>query len=310
MTSLFEGMQRGLSRKLLVGQKNAPKFLFAGGVVGMVGSTVLACRSTLRLEDVLDETKQNVLLARDTLELHPDQYTEEERQRDTAIIYVRAGVRVARLYAPSVALGVISIAALTKSHNLLEDRNAALTAAYVAIDKGFREYRQRVIDKYGEDEDRRFRYDTEVVVTGGSKEKPKTGERVGADAATIYARFFDESSRNWDRHPEYNALFLRCQQNYANDLLNSRGHVFLNEVYEMLGLDHSEAGAVVGWIRQDKTVGDGYIDFGVFVADGSDRVRDFVNGREGSILLDFNVDGVIFDKIESTKEALAWQLEK
>lgn len=308
MISLSEGIQRSFSRQLLVGQKHSPKFLFVGGVVGMVGSTVLACRSTLKLEEVLKESQNDLHVAK-TIE-HED-YSEEDRQKDTAIIYIRAGVAVAKLYAPSVALGAISIAALTKSHNILNERNAALTAAYVAIDKGFREYRHRVVEKYGEDEDRRLRYDTELLVTGpgeGKNNKPKTSERVGPDAATIYARFFDEYSRNWAKEPEYNALFLRCQQNYANDLLNARGHVFLNEVYDMLGIDHSQAGAIVGWVKNGD--GDGYIDFGVFVAGAGDRVRDFVNGREGSILLDFNVDGVIFDKIEHTKEAPSWQLER
>lgn len=310
MISLSEGIQRSLSRQLLIGQKNSPKFLFVGGVVGMVGSTVLACRSTLKLEEVLKESQNDLHVAKT---MDHEKYSEEDRQKDTAIIYVRAGVKVAKLYAPSVALGVISIAALTKSHNILNDRNAALTAAYVAIDKGFREYRHRVVEKYGEEEDRRLRYDTELLVTGpgeGKDNKPKTSERVGPDAATIYARFFDQLSPNWSKEAEYNALFLNCQQNWANDLLNARGHVFLNEVYGFLGIPHSEAGAIVGWIRGSDGDRDGYIDFGVFGAGANDKVRDFVNGREGSILLDFNVDGVIFDKIESTKEAVAWRQER
>lgn len=308
MTSLFEPLQRGLSRKALVAQKNAPQVLFVGGVVGMVGSTVLACRSTLKLESVLNEAQSNLEVAK-TME-HPD-YSEQDRQKDTAIIYARAGVSVAKLYAPSVVLGVASITMLTKSHNLLQDRNAALTAAYVALDNGFREYRARVVEKYGVEEDERFRYDTEVVeVSGGKNKSTKTKEHVGPDAATIYARFFDQLSQNWSREPEYNAIFLRNQQNYANDLLNARGHVFLNEVYDMLGIPHSEAGAVVGWLRSDRTDGDGYIDFGVFRPDGSDRIRDFVNGREGAVLLDFNVDGLIYNKIEQYKEAPKWQLEQ
>jgi hypothetical protein len=305
MTSLSNVVQRGFSRKLLVGQKNAPKYLFGGGVLGMLGSTVLACRSTLKLEDLLFETQSDLQVAR-TMQ-HPA-YSEEDRQKDAAIIYVRAGAKIARLYAPSVALGAISIAALTKSHSLLEERNVALTAAYVAIDRAFREYRERVVDRYGEDEDQRFRYGTEVVASGDGKNKPKTIERVGPNAATGYARFFDEYSEYWSKEAEYNSLFLRCQQNYANDLLKARGHLFLNEVYRMLGIPHSEAGAVVGWIMGGD--GDNYIDFGVFVAGAEDRVRDFVNGRERSILLDFNVDGVIFDKIERNKEAVSWQLDR
>jgi hypothetical protein len=71
--------------------------------------------------------------------------------------------------------------------------------------------------------------------------------------------------------------------------------VFLNEVYRAIGADHTQAGSVVGWILSD--TGDNYIDFGVFNGQDGDRIRDFVNGREGAVLLDFNVDGLIWDKI-------------
>jgi hypothetical protein len=64
----------------------------------------------------------------------------------------------------------------------------------------------------------------------------------------------------------------------------------------MLGIDRSKAGSVVGWVITKEGTGDNFIDFGVFDGDNP-RARDFVNGREGSILLDFNVDGVIYDKI-------------
>jgi hypothetical protein len=310
MTFLSEAIQRGVSRQVLVGQKNAPQLLFVGGVAGMIGSTVLACRATLKLQEVLDDADGDIRTAKEVRENYPEKYTEENRRKDTSIIYVRSAVKVAGLYAPSVVLGAASIGMLTKSHNILNERNAALTAAYAAIDKGFREYRARVVEKYGEDEDRRLRYDTELVVDGPreGKTKPETSLRVGPGAASIYARFFDPLSVNWCKEPEYNALFIRCQQNWANDLLRARGHVFLNEVYGMLGIPHSKEGAIVGWLRGAE--GDDYIDFGVFTPDGGDRIRDFVNGREGSVLLDFNVDGVIFDKIESTREAVKWQQEK
>lgn len=310
MTFLSEVIKRGVARKALVVQKNSPQVLFAGGVVGMISGTVLACRATLKLQEVLDDVQRDKLIAQSVHDLHEDQYSEKDRQKDTAIIYMRSVVKIGQLYGPSVIIGVASIAALTKSHNILNERNAALTAAYAALDKGFREYRQRVVDKYGEEEDRELRYDTLYEVEQNEKTgKKKTTKRVGPDAASIYARFFDEYSINWSKEPEYNALFLRCQQNYLNDLLNARGHVFLNEVYDTLDIAHSQAGAVVGWIN-DSEEGDRYIDFGIFVDDASEKVRDFVNGREGSILLDFNVDGVIFDKIDTPREAPSWQRKR
>lgn len=284
-----------LARTTLLAQKSSPELLLAAGIVGMVGSTVLACRATLKMDSVLEDTKEKLETAK-TLE-HRD-YSERDRSRDVSLIYFQTGVKVVKLYTPAIVLGGLSIYALTTSHSIMAKRAVALTAAYGALEKGFGEYRARVIEKYGEEEDRNLRYGSQQIeVQDPESGKKKTVTRVGMDEPSIYARFFDVGSASWSKEPEYNMLFLQCQQNYANDKLHARGHVFLNEVYDMLGLERSKAGAVVGWILSKNGETDNYIDFGVF--DGKTQAaRDFVNGLEGSILLDFNVDGVIFDKIE------------
>jgi Family of unknown function (DUF6353) len=300
-----EAISRTVARNALLVQKGSPGLLLGAGIVGMVGTTVLASRATLKMDTVLDEAKDKLETAK-TLE-HP-KYSEKDRGRDVTLIYFQTGVKIAKLYAPAVVVGGLSIFALTSSHRILTRRNAALTAAYGALDRGFREYRARVVDKYGEEEDRNLRYGTRDVQIIDEQGAEKTVTRVATDALpSIYARFFDSYSTSWSKEPEYNLIFLRCQQNYANDLLRSRGHVFLNEVYDMLGIQRSKAGAVVGWLLSPNGSTDNFINFGVF--DGqSDKARDFVNGIEGSILLDFNVDGVIYDKIDSPGEELQWQL--
>jgi hypothetical protein len=205
-------------------------------------------------------------------------------------------------------VGGASIAALTRSHNILNERNAALTAAYAALDKGFKEYRHRVVEKYGEDQDLEFRHGSrEVEIIDEETGKKKTVTRVGYDEPSIYARFFDPLSTSWSKEPEYNLLFLKCQQSYANDLLLARGHVFLNEVYDLLGIPRSKAGSIVGWIVTAGTITDNHIDFGIYKG-GDHTIRDFVNGRENSILLDFNVDGVIYEKIDTNTESTSWQM--
>jgi hypothetical protein len=224
-------------------------------------------------------------------------YSEADRKRDISLIHFQAGVKTVKLYAPAIAVGAISIAALTTSHRILSSRNAALVAAYSALDEGFRQYRARVVDKYGPEQDRDFRYGTrKEQIVDPETGKKKTVTRVSNDIPSIYARFFDESSANWEKNPEYNMIFLNCQQNWFNDLLKSRGHVFLNEVYDGLGLQRSQAGAVVGWWYTKDNTTDNFINFGVF--DDKERAHDFVNGFEGAILLDFNVDGVIYNKLE------------
>jgi hypothetical protein len=290
-----EVIGRTVARHNLQLQKASPQVLLGVGIVGMVGSTVLACRATLKVDTVLDEAKSKLDLAKN---LEHEEYSEKDRSRDISLIYFQSGVKVARLYAPAVIVGVASIYALRTSHGILTRRNLALTAAYSALETGFDQYRARVVEKYGEDEDRNLRYGTrEVEIVDPETNKKKKVTRVSLEDPSIYARFFDSFSPSWNKEPEYNLVFLKCQQNYANDLLRSRGHVFLNEVYDMLGIPRSKAGAVVGWLLSPDGNTDNFVNFGVF--DGREQVtRDFVNGLEGAILLDFNVDGVIYDKLD------------
>lgn len=295
-----------ISRKVasasLQASKNAPSLLFGAGVVGMIGSTVLACRATLKLDEHLQRTQHDLKIAVAANADEPDKYTDADLQQDKLVIVSRSVIGIAKLYGPAVMVGVVSIGCLTKSKNLLQSRNEALAAAYVAVDQAFNQYRGRVIEKYGEDEDRELRYGAEDrEVWDETKGKMTKGKAVGSDIPSQYSRFFDEFSTSWNNNAEYNFAFIRCQQNYANDMLRAKGHLFLNEVYDMLGLERSSAGAVVGWKLGH---GDDFVDFGVF--DG-EMARHFVNGREGSILLDFNVDGLIYNLIDNPEDGKPWQ---
>lgn len=306
--NLPEAITQKIASTSLVAAKNSPRILFGAGIAGFLGTNVLACRATLKLDEVLAETRNDLAIAKS---LDDERYSEEDRRRDVTIIHVRSAVEIAKLYAPAVGVGVLSIAALTKSHQILNQRNAGLAAAYTALDRAFKDYRQRVINKHGEEDDRNFRYKTEEVEVEDTKGKKKTVTRASGTGHSPYARFFDQLCGDWNPDPEYNLYYLRCQQNYLNDMLRARGHVFLNEVYDRIGVPRSKAGAVVGWVMSDDGSTDNYIDFGIFNDTQNWMVRDFVNGREGSILLDFNVDGVIYDLIDQSpaEEDIRWQLE-
>lgn len=287
-----------------IAQKNSPEILLVAGAVSMVGSTVLACRATLKMDEVLEKAKTDISKAHQAFEIAKDmpdtEYTEQDRQKDITIIYYRTAVSTLRLYAPSILAGAFGLALMAASNRIHVQRAAALTAAYTALDKGFREYRERVIAKYGEEEDQRLRYGmAKVEIINPETGRKKMVERVGPGGASIYAKFFDEACKPFSKDPDVNMFFLKSQQDWANDTLRSRGHVFLNEVYDMLDIPRTKPGAVVGWRYQPRDpdhTGDNFIDFGIFR--GEQQVaRDFVNGRENAILLDFNVDGVIYDKI-------------
>lgn len=288
-------------------KKYSPEIFVAAGIVGVVSSAVLACKATTRVQDILEKTKTNVDIIHDSVnnENIEQEYTEEDAKKDLTIVYAQTGVEFIKLYAPAVILGTLSIASIINSHRVLQKRNIALGAAYATVDKGFKEYRNRVAERFGEDVEKEIKYNIkakkfeETVTDENGKEKKvkKTVNVVDPNLYSDYARFFDDGCKGWEKDPEYNLMFLKAQQQYANDLLVSRGHLFLNEVYDMLGIPRSKAGQVVGWIYDpENPVGDNFVDFGIYEAD-REKARDFVNGYERSILLDFNVDGNIWEKM-------------
>lgn len=296
-------IKKTTGRTGLVLRKHSPEILMGAGILGIVGSTVLACKATLKLEGIIDGAKHTLDTIDHTFESgeYSDQYTEEDAKKDKAIVYVKTGVELGKIYAPAISLGIVSIACLMGSHNIMKKRNIAVVAAYKAVEESFANYRRRVVEEFGKDKDEEYRYGivrTEETITetdknGKKKKVKKTVDTLDPNHISQYARFFDESCANWSKTPEYNLIFLKAQQNYANDLLKARGHIFLNEVYDMLGIERSQAGAVVGWVLDNDS--DNFVDFGIY--NGDERGRAFVNGYERSILLDFNVDGVIYDLI-------------
>ena len=286
-------------------QKHSPEILAGVGVVGVVASTVMACKATMKLNDILEESKET----RDKIKevennpAYEDKYTPEDAKKDLTINYMQTSMKIAKLYAPAVLLGSASLGCLLASNDILRKRNAALSAAYMTVDKGFKEYRQRVAERFGEEVEKEIRYnikaeeiETTVVNEDGSEVTIKeTVKTMDPNLYSDYARFFDEFNPNWQNDPEYNLMFLKSQQQYANDLLRARGRLFLNEVYDMLGMERSKAGQVVGWVYNEANPsGDNFVDFGIYDLH-KERTRAFVNGLEPSILLDFNVDGNIWD---------------
>lgn len=286
-------------------QKHSPEILMGVGVVGVVTSTVMACKATMKLNDILEESKET----RDKIKevennpKYEDKYSPEDAKKDLTINYVQTGMKVAKLYAPAVLLGGASLGCLLASNDILRKRNAALSAAYMTVDKSFKEYRNRVTDRFGEEVEKEIRYgikaeqlETTVVDEDGNETTvTDTIKTMDPNLYSDYARFFDAASPYWQNDPEYNLMFLKAQQQYANDLLRAKGRLFLNDVYDMLGIEKTKAGQVVGWVYdRENPNGDNFVDFGIYDM-SKERVRAFVNGYETNILLDFNVDGNIWD---------------
>jgi hypothetical protein len=295
--------------------KYSPEILLGVGIVGVIGSTIMACKATTKIHTVLDDAKDQidtihkgvedgkVIGIVDGAEV-PVDYSQKDGDKDLTITYAKTGMSLAKLYGPAVLVGVSSVVCILASYNIIHKRNVALAAAYATIDNSFKQYRSRVVERFGQELDRELRYNIksheveEIVKDEDGKESVVKNKIVTAniDPDNEYARFFDEYCRGWRKDAEYNRMFIQQIQNWANNKLQTEGFLYLNDVYEMLGFDKTKAGQVVGWIY-DKTgelgIGDNYVDFGIYDLH-DERKRDFINGRERSVLLDFNVDGNIW----------------
>ena len=307
-TKIMTNLSRSISRVGLKFKKHSPEIMVVGGVIGVVTSAVMACKATTKIDEVLSESKETIEKAKVYVEEngYSEKYTEKDYKKDLTICYGKSVISLAKLYGPSVILGAVSITSILTGHNILRKRNVAIAAAYSAIDRSFKDYRSRVVERFGEELDKELKYNIKAKEIEEIKNDEETGkEKVEKAIVQVadpngysdYARFFDDGCTGWTKDPEYNLMFLKDQQRYANDILKSKGHLFLNEVYDMLGIPRTKAGQVVGWIYDEKhPVGDNFVDFGIYDI-YNERARDFVNGYERTILLDFNVDGNILDMI-------------
>lgn len=289
-------------------KKNSPEILLGAGIVGFIGTVVLACRATCRADEVLEFHRRKIKDIEDAKEIadaDPEgemSYDIEIYRQDKAIRYLKTTGNLAKLYAPTVAVGALSLACILTSRNIMQKRYFGVVVAYNGLSAAFEEYRKRVRDEYGEGLDKHFRYGTtydELPVYDENGKKTKEKEQVEKTETEMVmptddsCRFFDSSNPNWDKNPTFSMMWLRGQQNILNDILHTRGHVFLNEVYDALGFPHTPQGAVLGWIDGE---GDNCIDFGLYDPN-KENVRRFVNGVDNVIMLEFNHDGVIWDKI-------------
>lgn len=302
-TEIMKSVNIVASKAIMKIKKRSPEILIVVGVVGTVASAVIACKATTKVNKIIDDAKDDIdkvhVATENCVTEAGEACSTEDSKKDLAIIYAQTGVKLAKLYAPAVILGTFSIASILASNNILRKRNVALGAAYAAIDKSFKDYRGRVIERFGEQVDTELKYGIkakkfeEVEVdpeTGKEKKVKKTVMVADPNLRSDYAVYFDNKSRNYETNQDYNYMFLKAQQQFANDKLQTRGHLFLNEVLDDLDLPRTSAGQIVGWTKDGP---DGYVNFRIVEVD-----RETEDGRhEPSLLLDFNVEGNIWDKM-------------
>lgn len=313
-----------ISKVKFVLQKHSPELWVGAGIVSIIAGTVMACRASLHLNDIMDNHEVNMdelkALREKAEDYENGTISEEEREDDyfseedikamtvkqykvdKAKITLKTAGYISKEYAPAALLIGGGIMMIITGHRILCKRNAALLAAYTTLEQSFGDYRSRVRERYGEEVEQELYsgttyIDTTKTVTDGDGKKKKIKEKTPILGVSVspYARFFDEANTGeWDKASDYNHMFLTCQQNQANEKLRVRGYLFLNEVYRMLGLAETPTGAICGWILPEHSGeeedGDSYVEF--IIHDGRD-----LETSEGGLLVDFNCQGVIYEKI-------------
>ena len=301
-TEIMKSVNGVASKTVMKLKKHSPEILVVAGIAGTVVSAVLACKATTKVAEILDETKGTLGTIHEGMEtgaINGQEYTTEDGKKDTVVVYAQTGMKLAKLYAPAIILGTLSITSILASNNILRKRNVALGAAYAAIDKSFKEYRGRVIERFGEQVDTELKYGIKAKKFEEIEVDPETGKEMKVKKTVMvadpnlqsdYAVYFDSKSRNYETNPDYNRMFLKAQQAFANDKLQTRGHLFLNEVLDDLDLPRTPAGQIVGWTKDGP---DGYVNFRIVEVE-----RETEDGRhEPALLLDFNVEGNICEKM-------------
>ena len=283
-------------------QKHSPEILIVAGVGGVIVSTVMACKATPKLDGILTESREKLDDIRKASSGEVDGYSEQDAKKDLVIVYTQTGIKVAKNYAPAVVIGVLSISSIFASNNILKQRNVALAAAYTALDTSYKEYRTRVFERFGEEVENEIRYNMksqkiEVVETdeNGKEKKVKKTVSVANLGNSDYARYFDRECKEYERDHSYNEMILKARQAWANDKLKADGYLYLNDVYDYLGISRTKAGQVVGWIYDpNNDRGDNYVDFGMKEVYRKDETKEY-ESVEKLFLLDFNVDGNIWE---------------
>lgn len=312
MNKFMTKVKVGANKVAFAAKKNAPTIAVIFGIVSVTGAIVTACKATTKVSKVIDEAKDDIDKVHKCEEagevtIYADNeptttpYTEEDKKKDLTIIYTQTALKVVRTYAIPVILYTVGVASIIWSHTTMLKRNSALAAALATAIAANNEYRQRVIDKFGKEVDDELRLGLkardcekiEIDENGNETRTKETINTVNLSNCSEYARYFDSSCNGWDINEDYCHMFLNAQETYANNLLQANGYLFLNEVYEMLGIPKTKAGQVVGWVWDPSgKSGDNFVSFGIRDVHRDDGM----GGYEEVIVLDFNVDGNIWDK--------------
>jgi hypothetical protein len=298
MRSVFQSIKNinSVGRAGAVASKYSPQILTGVGIGAVVVSTVLIAKATLRLEDVVDQHEARMADVNEKKHtMTAEEYSSTHHKRDVTKVYMKTAGDLTKLYGLPISLGVVGISCIVGGQGIQYKRTVGAVAAYKTLEESFDRYRARVVEEFGLDKDEEFRKN--YTVREETDEEGNTTVTVENLEEKDYVFFYDKHNPNWKKtSPDYNLMSVKANETYANQLLSARGHVLLNDVFDSLGMPRTKEGAVVGWVLTEE--GPNYIDFGIRDLQGpNSRVFGLSDEDGPSIMLDFNVQGIVWDKI-------------
>ena len=279
---------RALGSLKLGAVEHAPELLTVGGTVGMIATVVTACKATLEFQEVLKVHNERMAKL-DAIEIDRTAAGHVVNEADAIDIpetrmgiWVETAKSAVKIYYKPAILGLLSVSAFMGATGIFKKRYLSMAGAFIQLfdeNKALKSELERA--RTGKEEiDAHVDTETgEVIEDGTSTVSPEERE-------CMFSRFFDESNPNWEKSSEANRIFLQNTERFANNRLHMNGHLFFNELLDMLGYEKTQTGQMFGWIDDGS---EWQIDFGIFNANSKAKRR-FVNGIERSILLTFNVD--------------------
>nr|DAX58721.1 MAG TPA: hypothetical protein [Caudoviricetes sp.] len=283
--------------------KHAPTILSVTASAGVIATGYLAWKAGTRFEDVEGrdwDRRKECLRNADTI---PDEDV-PKIERKNRILFILDTVRTV---APAAIVGAATITMIYFSNSISKKRLAAMGAAYATLQTAFDGYKRTMVEALGKESVDKIlkpklpnagKSAEEILSSDNKSDAAYVSDAVvnSLKALSPYARIIaEESSTCWDPNEDYTSQNLAAVQLWANRRLERKGHLFLNEVFDQLGLSRTREGAVVGWLKNGE--GDNYVSFGDFDASIYRVPSDDYTRVDSNFVVDFNVDGVIWDKI-------------
>lgn len=283
--------------------KHAPTILSITASAGVIATGYLAWKAGTRFEDVEGrdwDRRKECLKNADTI---PDEDV-PKIERKNRILFILDTVRTV---APAAIVGAATITMIYFSNSISKKRLAAMGAAYATLQTAFDGYKRTMVEALGKESVEKIlkpklpnvgKSAEEILSSDNKSDAANVSDAVvnSLKALSPYARIIaEESSTCWDPNEDYTSQNLAAVQLWANRRLERKGHLFLNEVFDQLGLSRTREGAVVGWLKNGE--GDGYVSFGDFDASIYRVPSDDYTRVDSNFIVDFNVDGVIWDRI-------------